>query len=139
LRWTVYRLITRNNICRLTVVQMLLLPTRLLLILFIFPQKFGLFLDLWFSSTRQSRPICILMFCVCSYITFYCVYIRVCGANLRVSFSLIHKVVSWKRYPFPETKDRQFRCNVTLRHVRVTIVAVERQYLLHILSVSVYP
>jgi hypothetical protein len=34
-------------------------------------------------------------------------------------------------------QDRQCTYNVTLRHVRETIVAVEKQWLLHILSVSV--
>ena len=32
-------------------------------------------------------------------------------------------------------QDRQFTCNVTLRHVRVTIVAVEDQKVIHILGV----
>jgi hypothetical protein len=68
---------------------MLSLPTPLLLILFIFPQKFGLFLDLCFASTKQS--VFVSPCFVSIYITFYCVYIRVCGANLRVSFPVIHK------------------------------------------------
>ena len=32
-------------------------------------------------------------------------------------------------------KDKQFGYNVIFRHVRVTIVAVEKQYLVHIRSV----
>jgi hypothetical protein len=32
-------------------------------------------------------------------------------------------------------KDRKCACSVTMRCVRATIVAVERQYILHILSV----
>ena len=36
-------------------------------------------------------------------------------------------------------QDRQRKYNVALRHVRVTIVAVEKQDVLHILSVCLYP
>jgi hypothetical protein len=36
-------------------------------------------------------------------------------------------------------KDRQYMYNVTLRRVRATTVAVEKQKVLHILSVCLWP
>ena len=36
-------------------------------------------------------------------------------------------------------QDRQYMCDVTLRRVRVTIVAAGKQYVLNILSVCVCP
>jgi len=36
-------------------------------------------------------------------------------------------------------QDQQCACNVTLRRVRATIVAVEKQYVLYILSVCLEP
>ena len=54
--------------------------------------------------------------------------------NLSIIF-LHTQVVSLKRYTLTETEDRQFGYNIILRHIRVTIVAVEKQYVLHILSV----
>ena len=36
-----------------------------------------------------------------------------------------------------DKKDRQCTCNITMRRVHATIVALEKQYVLHILSVCV--
>jgi len=43
---------------------------------------------------------------------------------------------SFVRIIKPKTqKDRKFTCNITMRHVHATIVAVEKQKVLHFMSV----
>jgi hypothetical protein len=48
---------------------------------------------------------------------------------------LIRKVMPLKKFDFIYNKAGNVRINVTLRHLRVTTFAVEKQYVLRILSV----